>query len=309
MTKPRIIAVSELLNFNLDKAVIWTKAKYSPAIQPIISSSICLFPDHPAEYFETWIVLGGGTLIDYAKWYRKNYFPNVKLVVIPTIWGSGAENSPIVVLNTAEGKKEILRGEEYLPDYRIIWPDIAKGIPENLVKFACGDVWTHALEGFLSPLANDYLRSQLGELIKQLMHFSIENNPEWFELSAQACLLQSRSSVGLVHGIAHFLEGILQRKYPDRYFGHAQLCSLFLYPVMSYNFNSSDKAIELFHNVELNPEKILAKINYFFEPGLYSFVLPFLEENWSGIIRDPLTRTNSVLVRPKHLFYFLNKQF
>ena len=37
--------------------------------------------------------------------------------------------------------------------------------------------------------------------------------------------------------------------------------------------------------------------------------LPVLEEHWRSVLRDPCSRTNSALVRPQHLSFFLEQRF
>ncbi len=59
------------------------------------------FDDIPAET-KTLIVSGGGSLMDQAKYFRARLRPELNLVLIPSIWGSGAEASPIAVLNREE---------------------------------------------------------------------------------------------------------------------------------------------------------------------------------------------------------------
>ncbi|MDT8322280.1 MAG: iron-containing alcohol dehydrogenase, partial [Xanthomonadales bacterium] len=169
---------------------------------------------------DTLIAVGGGSLIDRAKAWRVFESPRTRLIAIPSLWGSGAEVSPVVVLDR-EGEKDIHIGQEFVPDARCLWPELADSLPESLARHGCGDVWAHALEGFLSPLANDGLREALAALIREMQTLPVANDPRWFEAGARACAGQARSSVGLVHGIAHTLEAPLRRDFPDAGWGHA----------------------------------------------------------------------------------------
>ena len=78
-------------------------------------------------------------------------------------------------------------------------------------------------------------------MIKEMITLPLGNDPRWFELSARACAGQARTSVGLVHGIAHTLEHHLRVEFPKAGWGHAQLCSLFLRPVIEFNRQHSPK--------------------------------------------------------------------
>ena len=68
------------------------------------------------------VVVGGGTRIDEAKAWRHRERPALTLIAIPSVWGSGAEASPIVVLSR-DGAKEIAIDDALLPDARVVAPD------------------------------------------------------------------------------------------------------------------------------------------------------------------------------------------
>jgi alcohol dehydrogenase class IV len=257
---------------------------------------------------DTLIVIGGGRLIDEAKYWRAQNSPKTKLIAIPSVWGSGAEVSPIVVLNRG-GAKEIHVGDRFVPDVRCLWPELADSLPEPLARRACGDTWSHALEGILSPLASDEVRRQLAELVRELQELPVGNEPAWYELSARACASQAEAGVGLVHGIAHTLEGPLSHEFPDQGWGHARLCSVYLWPVMAYNDAHSDKWRNLAAEFNLDSARIFGILRSLHEADAYEQALPLLTELWGQIVRDPCTRTNSTLVRPAALSYFTERRF
>ena len=180
-----------------------------------------------------------------------------------------------------------------------VWPELADSLTPELVRDACGDVWAHALEGYLSPLADEKLRNELAGLIRELLDTPIANRPEWFELGARACRLQSRAGVGLVHGIAHSLEGPLAGTPAAP--GHAALCSTFVLPVFRLNRSLSDKVDTTLGEAGIDPERIESRLAELFDQETFQKLLPALEERWKKILRDPCTRTNCALVRPAHL--------
>ena len=219
----------------------------------------------------------------------------MKLVALPTLWGSGAEASPIAVLNQ-DGKKVIRMGAELVPDLIVSHPEFAKTLSADTIKHACGDAWSHALEGFLSPLGTDETRADLAVVMKRMLQQPIGYSDAWFELSALACAGQSKASVGLVHGMAHTLEGIIG-------WGHAKLCSLYLLPVMSFNQTRSPKWPFLAEH-GLDDVIIMNVLRQLFEPLSYAEALPALKANWMKVLRDPCSRTNSALVRPADIEFF-----
>lgn len=243
-----------------------------------------------------WLIaVGGGLLIDQAKLARQET-AGVKLAAIPTLWGSGAEFSPIAVWMEG-GKKLFRRDPALLPDVAIYFPDFAKTLSPELMRWGCGDAWAHALEGFLSPLASDETRRGLASTLQGMLNLGVGNDPQWFELSALACAGQATSSVGLVHGMAHALEGVLG-------LGHARLCATLLLPVMSFNQSRSPKW-PLLGEHGLKDDSILQELAVFFDAGDYEKICQALPGDWKNVLRDPCTRTNSALLRPSDLEFFM----
>lgn len=246
------------------------------------------------------IVAGGGSLMDEAKHFRARRRPDLNLILMPSIWGSGAEVSPIAVLNR-EGGKQIVSGNEYLPDAVIYWPELLATVSPTRARHACGDAWSHALEAFLSPLAGDSLCGELAYLIGEMLRLPLSGDPRWFEASARAGELQARAAVGLVHGIAHVLEYPLRARYPAQEWGHAKLCSIFLLPVMRVNRAASPKWSDLARQYAIDEDSIWRVLRRLFDPVAFRAALPLFEENWMKILRDPCTRTNGALIRARHL--------
>ena len=251
---------------------------------------------------ETLVVVGGGSLIDRVKVFRKNDWPALKVVAIPSIWGSGAEVSPIAVMN--DHVKDIQFSEDLIPDRYVIWPELARGAPFDLLRFACGDVWAHALEAFTSPLATPQIRRQAAALMNEIAEYPMGFDDRWFDASSAACLLQARSSVGLIHGFAHVLEPKLRSSNLAANWGHAKLCSAFLLPVLRFNLSTSSRVQNLAVEFGLDLEKVLAIANALFLPEEYAAAMAEAERNWEGIARDRCSRTNCVLVRRDSVEFF-----
>jgi alcohol dehydrogenase class IV len=263
-------------------------------------------PDAPlGDDLDTLIVIGGGTLIDRAKVAAKDRNRPLRLVAVPSVWGSGAEASPIVVLDRG-GAKEIRVDRKYLPEHRVIWPELASSISPDQAKTGCGDCWAHALEGFLSPLAEATLRADLAGLMHQMLDLPLTNDARWFEMSARACAGQARSSVGLMHGIAHTLEGPLRATVPDRRWGHAAIIATVFLPVLDFDQRTSTRCGELVREFDLGIAAIAAVGRSLFDRETYDRLRPAIGEYWPRILRDPCTRTNCALVRPAHVDHFLS---
>jgi alcohol dehydrogenase class IV len=306
-SKPETWSLAQLLEASLGSAALLATPAVAGRIRNLPFEEAGGLASLPAD-LDTLIVIGGGTLMDRAKHWRATRAPKTRLVAIPSIWGSGAEVSPVAVIDRG-GAKEIHVGDEFLPDVRCVWPELADSLPEVLARHACGDAWAHALEGFLSPLAGPELQIELAALIGEMADMPLRADARWFELSARACAGQARSSVGLIHGIAHQLEGPLRSAFPDASWGHAKLCSVFLLPVMSFNRDQGDKWSRLAAAFDLDEEAIFGNLLDLHEPDAYAQARDLLDEHWRDVLRNPCSRTNSVLVRPASKSYFLERQF
>lgn len=276
------------------EVIVWATPSVAERVRALVPWQVTT--EAPALTGSTaWLLaIGGGTLLDKAKVLRSCH-SCVKLAALPTLWGSGAEASAIAVLN--EGGRKVIRiGPELLPDLIVSHPAFAESLPDQLVKYACGDAWSHALEGFLSPLGTDESRADLADLLRRMLQQPLSYDPLWFELSALACAAQSKTSVGLVHGIAHVLETVMP-------WSHAKLSSLFLLPVMSFNKMHSPKWPFLIAH-QLSDTAIFMVLRELFDRTAYQTALPPLSSNWAGVLRDKCTRTNSALVRQADVNFF-----
>ena len=310
MINPVIWTLDQLTSEDLGSAVIWTIPPLVDKIKKVLQYPIIVYPSSfPDKYnLDSLIVVGGGMLIDESKIWRINNKSPIKLIAIPSIWGSGAENSRVAVKNE-NGKKIIFIGDEYLPDIRVQWTELAEDLDDNLIRNACGDVWAHTLESFLSPIANDLIRQEAARILHILTDKDFCIDAEWFEISAQSSAVQSKSSVGLIHGMSHILEGKLLLDTTTIKYGHAALCRYLLLPVMSYNFKHTDKVTTLFGRYEINSVKIINKMMELYDNTSYQTIRPFIEKHWKEILREPMTRTNCTLVRGNHLNYFRESKF
>jgi alcohol dehydrogenase class IV len=162
-----------------------------------------------------------------------------------------------------------------------------------------GYTWSHALEGFLSPLASNEVRMDGAKLINNdLLPAGLEPSSAWFDLSARACVIQTSSGVGLIHAIAHVLEPKL------RDYGHARLCSLYLWPVFLFNSERGPKVGKLLGEHGIDPGRLGSTFKQLFRAEEYSELLPALNCHWSEIIRHPLARINCTLVRADAIAWF-----
>jgi alcohol dehydrogenase class IV len=262
----------------------------------------------PPPEIQTLIAIGGGAFLDQAKWHRRHEFPGVRLIAVPSIWGSGAEASRVCVRDV-DGKKAIELDDALTPDAHAFWPELAESIPFDRREEAFGDVWAHAYESFLCPLTSEPLLAEASNLLRELQSADTQDPLTCFRLSARACALQAASGVGLIHGIAHVLEGVLRKTDPGGEWHHARLCNLLLWPVHRFNRTHSSKVADRAAQTGFDAATLDDTFRARFKPELYARLVPMLSPHWMDILRDRCTRMNGVLARPAHLDFFTNTDF
>jgi alcohol dehydrogenase class IV len=275
----------------------------SSAVAPAVRAELGLEPVRPGQLpagTRTLVVCGGGTLIDRAKATAKRRPEPVRVVAVPTLWGAGAEASPVIVLNGADGAKEIAVDETFVPDVRVVWLGPSSAAPERLRRAGAGDVWAHTLEALISPLADTSVREGAAELVHALLPLTPDGEHAvlWLDLSARACALQARAGVGLAHGIAHQLEGPLG-------IGHARLVAAALPTVFALAIAEAPRWPDVAAAYGLDAERIVARLESLLDLDDLAAVRAAVPEHRRAILRDPLTRTNGFLVRGAHLDAFV----
>jgi alcohol dehydrogenase class IV len=234
------------------------------------------------------VACGGGTLIDAAKAAAKRRPDPLTLVAIPSMWGAGAEASPVVVLGS-----EIVVDEAQLPDRVVLWPELTETVPADLRRWGAADVWAHALEAIASPLATPELRGELRAIAGELDGLDpLDGDARaWLALSGRACAAQARAGVGLAHGIAH----TMRRRLAG--WGHARLVAAVLPAVVRRLAQDAPR----WGDAGLDAATIAPQLDALTTPADTRTVLDAVRDHWPAVLRDPCTRTNGYLVRRSEL--------
>jgi acetaldehyde dehydrogenase/alcohol dehydrogenase len=92
-----------------------------------------------------------------------------KLVAIPTTSGTGSEVTPFaVVTDDATGKKYPIADYELTPNIAIVDPNLVMNLPKSLTAFGGIDAVTHALEAYVSIMANEFTDGQALQALRML---------------------------------------------------------------------------------------------------------------------------------------------
>ncbi len=189
------------------------------------------------------IALGGGSAMDAAKamWLfyenpdadfvgmsqkfmdirkRVYKFPKLgkkaKMVAIPTTSGTGSEvTSFAVISDRTKNMKYPLADYELTPDVAIVDPEFVYTVPKASTAFTGLDVLTHAIEAYVSVLANDYTDALALQAIKLVFKYlpdsyktaDLTAREKMHNASCIAGMAFTNAFLGINHSLAHKLGG------------------------------------------------------------------------------------------------------
>lgn len=167
------------------------------------------------------IAVGGGSAIDSAKAIREvalqldAAYSRPALIAIPTTSGTGTEvTSFSVVSDPANQRKIPLVSDTMLPDEAILDAALVKSVPPAVTADTGMDVFTHALESYVSTNNTEFsaaLAEKSIEIVGSfLLRSYLDNNDtharqKMHIASCLAGLAFNTASLGLNHGMAHQL--------------------------------------------------------------------------------------------------------
>ena len=190
------------------------------------------------------ITIGGGSAIDSAKAIREvaskidDSYSRPALIAIPTTSGTGSEVTSFSVITDAKTQKKIpLADDSLLPDEAILDAELVKTVPPSITADTGMDVFTHALESYVSTNNNEFSAALAEKAIEItgsfLLRSYLDNNDtharqKMHVASCLAGLAFNTASLGLNHGMAHQLGAHL-------HIPHGRANALLLPHIIEYN--------------------------------------------------------------------------
>lgn len=220
---------------------------------------------------DTIIAIGGGSPMDAAKamwlFYEhpevnfndlKQKFMDIRkrafrypelgkkssLVCIPTTSGTGSEVTPFAVItDKQENKKYPLADYSLTPTVAIVDPAFAMTQPKSVTADTGMDVLTHAIESYVSTLANDYTDALALSAIEMVFKYlkqavdhgaDFEAREKMHNASTMAGMAFGNAFLGICHSMAHKIGG----KF---HVPHGRINAILLPEVIRYNGQKPSK--------------------------------------------------------------------
>jgi acetaldehyde dehydrogenase/alcohol dehydrogenase len=215
---------------------------------------------------DTIIALGGGSVMDAAKgmWLfyehpevnfddlkqkfmdiRKRAFKypelgkKTKLICIPTTSGTGSEVTPFAVISDKKNfKKYPLTDYSLTPTIAIVDPEFTTNLPARSTAMTGMDVLTHAIEAYVSVLANDYTDGLALQAIKLVFEYlprcvhdgkhDLVAREKIHNAATIAGMAFANAFLGMAHSLAHKIGA-------EFHTVHGYTCSVILPYVIRYN--------------------------------------------------------------------------
>ena len=256
--------IEEQLNLRNDRPTmqIYSGVEPDPDISSVIKGADMMKLFEP----DTIIALGGGSVMDAAKgmWLfyehsevnfddlkqkfmdiRKRAFkyPELgkksRLICIPTTSGTGSEVTPFAVISDkANNKKYPLTDYSLTPTIAIVDPEFTTNLPPRSTAMTGMDVLTHAIEAYVSVMANDFTDGLCLKAIQLVFNYlpravkngknDLEAREKMHNAATIAGMAFANAFLGMCHSMAHKVGA-------DFHTVHGYTCSVLLPYVIRYN--------------------------------------------------------------------------
>ena len=194
---------------------------------------------------EVVVAVGGGSAIDSSKAIREfalkiNHYAEVGLIAIPTTSGTGSEVTSFAVVNDTEAKvKYPLVSDSLTADEAILDAELVKSVPPSITADTGMDVFTHALESYVSIDHNEFSSALAEKSIEICGVFLLRAYLDGSDMHARqkmhvaSCLAGlsfNTAGLGITHSMAHQLGAMF-------HIPHGRANAMLLPHIVEFNAN------------------------------------------------------------------------
>ena len=208
-----------------------------------------------AEKPDLVIAFGGGSAIDACKtivFQASRSMPRPLFVVIPTTAGTGSEVTNFAIV-TRGTKKDVLVDDSLLPDLALLDSTFTKSVPANITADTGLDVFTHAVEAYLStnssPFTDVFALKAMKDVLAHLPKvfedgYKMSSRQKMIEASTMAGIAFTNAGLGIIHSLAHIIGG----KF---HISHGRLNAIILPYVLDFYIKRSEDVRKRINDLEL----------------------------------------------------------
>ena len=194
---------------------------------------------------EAVIAVGGGSAIDSSKAIREfalkiNNYGKVGLIAIPTTSGTGSEVTSFAVVNDTDAQvKYPLVSDSLTADEAILDAELVRSVPASVTADTGMDVFTHALESYVSTDHNEFSAALAEKAIEIcgvfLLRAYLDGNDmharqKMHVASCLAGLSFNTAGLGITHSMAHQLGAMF-------HIPHGRANAMLLPHIVEFNAN------------------------------------------------------------------------
>ena len=191
------------------------------------------------------VAVGGGSAIDSSKAIREfalkiDHYADVGLIAIPTTSGTGSEVTSFAVVNDTDAKvKYPLVSDSLTADEAILDAELVKSVPPAITADTGMDVFTHALESYVSINHNEFSSALAEKSIEIcgvfLLRAYLDGNDmhahqKMHVASCLAGLSFNTAGLGITHSMAHQLGAMF-------HIPHGRANAMLLPHIVEFNAN------------------------------------------------------------------------
>lgn len=199
---------------------------------------------------EAIVAVGGGSALDSSKAIREfalkiNNYGKVGLIAIPTTSGTGSEVTSFAVVNDTEARvKYPLVADSLTADEAILDAELVRSVPPSVTADTGMDVFTHALESYVSIAHNEFSAALAEKAIEIcgvfLLRCYLDGNDmharqKMHVASCLAGLSFNTAGLGITHSMAHQLGAVF-------HVPHGRANAMLLPHIVEFNANINKRS-------------------------------------------------------------------